>query len=227
MADNVLYSQGTGTTIATDDVGNVHFQKVKLDVGGDGTALQVAGSVPVFVVSGTLANITNTISVSGTVQGFTASDLPANYFPLLIGAVAEVAADSQPANLVDNEGDIVRISAGRDGAVYVKPHPPRIWHYAQEFTTQMTDYNIHSGIANLSHYINTIYWAANAAINLTIKDGVSVTSSQKFKYYAGGQGDGVALTFNPPIKMTVNTHVGVTTSAGQTNFLAVTGYTAP
>src|SRR5258705_880417 len=52
MADNVLYTQGTGTNIATDDVGSVHFQKIKLDVGADGTSLQPAGSIPVYIVSG-------------------------------------------------------------------------------------------------------------------------------------------------------------------------------
>jgi hypothetical protein len=38
MADNVSITQGAGTTIATDDVSGVHFQKVKIAVGGDGVA---------------------------------------------------------------------------------------------------------------------------------------------------------------------------------------------
>lgn len=36
MADNIAYTAGSGTTIATDDVGSVHYQKVKVTVGGDG-----------------------------------------------------------------------------------------------------------------------------------------------------------------------------------------------
>jgi hypothetical protein len=43
MADNVAITAGTGTSIATDDVSNVHFQKVKLDVGGDGASVAALG----------------------------------------------------------------------------------------------------------------------------------------------------------------------------------------
>lgn len=46
MGDNVTYSNRpsgvpSGTEIATDDVGDVHFQKVKLDIGGDGASSPV------------------------------------------------------------------------------------------------------------------------------------------------------------------------------------------
>lgn len=59
MADNVLYTQGTGTSIATDDVSGIHFQKMKMDVGKDGTSLQPDGSIPVYIVSGTGAYLMN------------------------------------------------------------------------------------------------------------------------------------------------------------------------
>lgn len=59
MADNVGYTEGAGKIIATDDVGGVQFQKMKLDVGGDGSSLQPAGSIPVYVVSGTGAYFMN------------------------------------------------------------------------------------------------------------------------------------------------------------------------
>lgn len=38
MADNVDITAGSGTTIATDDVSGVQFQKIKLDLGGDGAS---------------------------------------------------------------------------------------------------------------------------------------------------------------------------------------------
>ena len=37
MADNVAITAGSGTTIATDDVSGVHFQKMKLYASTDGT----------------------------------------------------------------------------------------------------------------------------------------------------------------------------------------------
>jgi hypothetical protein len=48
MADNVTLNAGAGgATCATDDVGGVQFQKVKLDIGADGVSLPVAGALPV------------------------------------------------------------------------------------------------------------------------------------------------------------------------------------
>ncbi len=46
MADDLTYGTTasgvpSGSTIATDDVGDVHFQKVKIDVGGDGASSPV------------------------------------------------------------------------------------------------------------------------------------------------------------------------------------------
>lgn len=38
MADNVAITAGAGTTIATDDVGGAHYQKVKLYDAGDGAS---------------------------------------------------------------------------------------------------------------------------------------------------------------------------------------------
>lgn len=45
MADNIAVTEGAGKTVATDDVGGVQYQRVKLDAGGDGVAVPlVAGS---------------------------------------------------------------------------------------------------------------------------------------------------------------------------------------
>lgn len=68
MADNVtIPASGTGTAtpvVATDDVSGVHYQRVKLDVGGDGVALPVVqvdgfGVVPVVVTNGGVVNTTS------------------------------------------------------------------------------------------------------------------------------------------------------------------------
>jgi hypothetical protein len=69
MADNVPITAGVGTDVATDDVGAVHYQRMKLDVGGNGVAQPVedgagAGMVPCGgrsdVVSVTLTRPANT-----------------------------------------------------------------------------------------------------------------------------------------------------------------------
>lgn len=51
MADNVIINPGSGgETIATDDVGGVQYQRIKLDVGGDGLALPIANGLPAVPV---------------------------------------------------------------------------------------------------------------------------------------------------------------------------------
>lgn len=53
MADNVAITAGTGTTMATDDVGGVQYPRVKLAQGADGSATDVSSAAPLQV---TLAN---------------------------------------------------------------------------------------------------------------------------------------------------------------------------
>lgn len=50
MADNVAITAGSGTTIATDDVGGVQYQRVKVCFGADASAsdAQIADPLPVF-----------------------------------------------------------------------------------------------------------------------------------------------------------------------------------
>jgi hypothetical protein len=52
MADNTTIKDATNVTvpIASDDVAGVQFQRVKLDVGGDGATVPVVGSLPVSAV---------------------------------------------------------------------------------------------------------------------------------------------------------------------------------
>lgn len=50
MADNLQVTQGSGTTIAADDIGGVLFQRIKNTWGADGTAVDVSASNPMPVV---------------------------------------------------------------------------------------------------------------------------------------------------------------------------------
>ncbi len=59
MADNVTVNEGTAKAIAADDVSSVWFQKIKLDIGGDGVSSPFTG---------TLADVTNIANLAkGTV----------------------------------------------------------------------------------------------------------------------------------------------------------------
>jgi hypothetical protein len=78
MADDVTFqptvaTPPAGTKVATDDVAGSHFQRVKLDVGGDGVSDPVVGSMPVFPstssVTGTLTNTNDVVSFDVTGAG--------------------------------------------------------------------------------------------------------------------------------------------------------------
>lgn len=46
MADNVAITAGSGTNIATDDIGGVQHQRVKVEFGADGSATDVSSAAP-------------------------------------------------------------------------------------------------------------------------------------------------------------------------------------
>lgn len=62
MADNVAISAGAGTTIATDDVGGIHYQRIKLDFGGDGV------TVPVITARDGAAGATDPVFAAGVIR---------------------------------------------------------------------------------------------------------------------------------------------------------------
>lgn len=53
MADNVAITAGSGTTLASDDIGGVQYPRVKISQGADGAATDVSSAAPLNV---TLAN---------------------------------------------------------------------------------------------------------------------------------------------------------------------------
>jgi hypothetical protein len=72
MADNVQITAGSGTTIATDDVGSgVQVQRVKMTWGVDGTATDASATNPLPVVAPGVLKIavTPTISTSAYTSG--------------------------------------------------------------------------------------------------------------------------------------------------------------
>lgn len=70
MADNVAITAGAGTTIASDDIGSVQYQRVKVSIGGDGTAVDASTTAPVPTIPGrvTTKGLTNA-AVSASSSG--------------------------------------------------------------------------------------------------------------------------------------------------------------
>jgi hypothetical protein len=93
-----------------------------------------------------------------------------------------------------------------------------------EFTTQQTDTVLKAAPgAGLSLHITDIYIAADAGnVDIILEEG---TTTLKFKYYSGGQGDGVNVNFRVPKKFAANTSLTISTSAAVTVFVSVNGFT--
>ena len=71
MADNVLINASSGTAnVASDDVGGVQYQNVKIDVGGNGLSVPLSSSNPLPVsVSSANTTVTDgrtTVTTAGT-----------------------------------------------------------------------------------------------------------------------------------------------------------------
>lgn len=63
MADNTTLNQGVGgDVIATDDIGGVKYQRVKVNYGGDGSSTDVDANNPLPVTDATSSASANKIS---------------------------------------------------------------------------------------------------------------------------------------------------------------------
>jgi hypothetical protein len=110
MADNVTLNSGTGgATLATDDIGTVHYQRVKFAIGSDGNAND---AIPV----------SNGLDTSAAgVQA--------------VGLVAQVD-ETSPSTVTENQFGAVRMSTRR--ALYVDQLPVSTAHLITAATANPT-----------------------------------------------------------------------------------------
>lgn len=69
MADNVQVTAGSGTSVATDDVSGVHYQRVKPSWGADGSATDVSDAAPLPTTPGASASVTGLSTYSASLAG--------------------------------------------------------------------------------------------------------------------------------------------------------------
>ncbi len=118
MADNTAFTPGSGATGATDDIGGVHYPRVKLALGADGTANDAvagAGNVSTGVQRMTLAADDPAVVSLAAIQASTtdvAHDAADSGNPVKIGGYASAAAPAA----VSGDGDRVNAWMLRNGA---------------------------------------------------------------------------------------------------------------
>lgn len=108
MVDNVAITEGSGTTIAADDIGGVKHQRVKLSIGADGAATDAlggAGNVAAGVLRTTLAADDPAVAKLGTIDTDTGNiDTKFGTLNAAIKAGYETVAASQTAQVLGASG---------------------------------------------------------------------------------------------------------------------------
>lgn len=74
MADNVAITAGSGTSIATDDVGGVQYQRVKIGLGVDGSATDMTGENHIGEVAGNTSQVLASFTRPSNTTAYAALD---------------------------------------------------------------------------------------------------------------------------------------------------------
>lgn len=178
------------------------------------------------------ANTQNVALTAGTntneVVGDAAHDAVAAGNPVLLGASAETMEDAAPANRVSADGDVGRLSADRDGVLYIHPHGPQVWSYHENSSSALTDTTVHAApAAGLSLYVTDIICSTGAATAMNIFFEEGATTVLGPWYLEAVAGRGLAIHFQTPKKITAATALTVTTSAAIAHSIEVLGFIAP
>lgn len=151
MADNVAITAGSGTSIATDDIGGVHHQKVKLEFGVADSATLVSATDPLPVtVSNTNANGQATMANSSPVV------LASNQSPVSVKAgqgeyeAVAASATNQALGATGASGDylshvIVIPATTSPGAVTIKDNTTAVISIASGTVPSIIPYVVYVG----------------------------------------------------------------------------------
>lgn len=108
MTDNVPITPGSGASVATDDIGGVHYQRVKVCYGTDGNFTEVSTSNPLPTTP--QASETHLGAVSGQTVAVAASfSRPTDTSPY---TALDVVCDSASAPTVLSFSNIARVNQG-------------------------------------------------------------------------------------------------------------------
>lgn len=248
MADNVAVTPGAGATIATDDVAGVQYQRVKLDLGGDGAASPLlrgqqaaANSLPVTLPSdqGALAvtiGATVTVDGSGVTQPISAAVLP---LPSGAATVAKQpalgTAGTASADVLTVQGIAAMTALKVDGSAVTQPVSGTVELGATALAALETITVSGTVTANLAAGTNTNEVVGDAAHDAAIagnpvRVGARAVSAD---YTAVADGDTADLICDlngklvtMPYSIPENTVSGVTaamTGTGDTSVIAAAG----
>lgn len=241
MADNVAFTPGTGATGATDDVGGVHYPRVKVVWGPDGTVndADVASGKPIpaqlRVSDGTAWTYGAGSVTAGTPRVTHASDDP---LVTLVTGVAHDAADSGNASKIGarakgalsgitlvSADDRTDIFAGLDGVQIARPHCPLedLVSAVVACTSGANTSAVGAQGANIKFYLcgGMLYNNGSSNGACLITDGNGGTTKLKVPFAAS---TGTVFTLPVPIGFSANTAVYADPSGSDTIDVTLYGF---
>ncbi len=146
MADNVEITAGSGTTISTDDIAGVQVQRVKIQHGDDGTALDVNNATPL------------------PIQGFVDANLASDSVGLAL-AVSQTDGN-QKTQILDSGGNVigatsnaldVNIKSGASAAFFIPFDHDYFAYTNTNSTTDTYEYNTGGSGGTLVATVTIVY----------------------------------------------------------------------
>lgn len=216
MADNISITEGSGTTMAADDVGGVKYQRIKVSFGTDGSATDISSANPLPVSTGittadldtgagtdtravvglaqaasggaTLVGSANPLNIQGAVTA-DVSSLPA--LPAGTNNIGDMDVVTMPA--ADRTTDSIAVAhqtgALMSGLTVLTPKYQKITASSSGATTIVA--------AVTSKKIRVISWSlvCSAAVNVKWQSHVTPTDLTGLYYFAAN--GGITVPFSP------------------------------
>ncbi len=197
MADNIDITEGSGKTIATDDVSNAHYQRIKVDLGADGLASPLvrgqqnkAGSLPVTLASDEDAIVlgAGTAEIGKLAAGTAAIGKLAANDGVDIG---DVDVASQPARVKTTD----TITAALDTAALMNNTTALTPKFAVINATTNGNNTIVAAVTDKKIRVLSYSIVADAAVGVAFEDGAGGSDlSGQMAFAANG---GIQVAFSP------------------------------
>lgn len=171
MADNVAITEGTGTSIATDDIGGVQFQRVKVTYGDDGSATDVSSSNRLPVDTGTVA-------VTGTFWQATQ--------PVSLSALPALAAGT---NLIGQASASNETGTVYNGTTALTPK------FATIAASSSGNNTLVAAVTSKKIRVLAYNFIANGTVNAKFQSGAGGTDLTGLKYCVAN--GGICAPYNP------------------------------
>lgn len=173
MADNVSITAGSGTNVATDDIGGVHYQRVKVALGADGSATDAATG------SGTAS--------SSTLRVVLASDSPG-----VTTAGQAVMSASLPVVIASNQS---AVAVAHDTAAISSNGTALTPKFAAIAASSSGNNTLVAAVTSKKVRVLALNLISNGTVNVKVQSGASGTDLTGLWYLVANAG--LVLPFNP------------------------------